>query len=277
MTISGSYFGYIYETHDTRLGKFYIGKRAKGIFDKRYFGSGTDIRKALERNGSFDFTVKPIRWVFSEKEIRNSEEELIIEYFRIYGPDRMYNISSKSGGVARHSEISKLKLSEAGKKVWESEEHRKHFSFMHRGENNWNYGRYLSKEHREAVGRGNKGKLLGRKLSQFTIDKISKSQKKLWTPEKRKSYSERMTELMSRDDLKSFLQSRTGSKNPFYGKRHSEESKKANSLAHTGSNSCHFGTKWSVERRQKVAKAWEFKRQESARINRTGDKSNELP
>lgn len=71
---------------------------------------------------------------------------------------------------------------------------------------------------------------IGRKLSDASILKMRDSQKKLWTDDYRKKFSDNMKQVMKsksiRKKISNFAKTRTGNKNPFYGSHHTLESKK---------------------------------------------------
>lgn len=70
-------FGYIYETTNIINGNTYIGKK-KGTFDEKYYGSGTILKRALEKYGKENFKVEIITICESE-ELLNFNEKFYIE------------------------------------------------------------------------------------------------------------------------------------------------------------------------------------------------------
>lgn len=61
--------GYIYLTTNLVNNKIYVGQHRTAIFDKRYFGSGILIAKALRVYGKKNFIVKILKECESGEEL----------------------------------------------------------------------------------------------------------------------------------------------------------------------------------------------------------------
>lgn len=150
----------------------------------------------------------------SDKELRNNEERMIIDYFSRYGVHRMYNRSCKSGGVAKHSDETKEKCREASRNMWKSSDYRKK-----------RHPRSKSKEERQAWGKFIRSVLLGKKRSDSARKSISEGQKKNSTPERRLANSLRRKEffrlkaLFDPDWLKEYAQKLKSGKERAQAKR----------------------------------------------------------
>lgn len=198
-------FGYIYETTNLINGKKYIGKRKSNKFLKDYLGSGILIKKAIEKYGRENFTVKLIEEVLGTKDDLNTREQYWINYYNASNNDNFYNIS-KGGdggfhsletnekirntlkgktyeerfGLERANQV-KEKISKANVGKHHSEETKQRLSIAKSGENNpWygihgdmhpSYGKHLSEETKRKISTS----LKGHKLSEETIRKRSES------------------------------------------------------------------------------------------------------
>lgn len=108
---------YIYITTNLISGKQYIGQH-KGELNDSYFGSGTNIMKALEKYGKENFK-KEILFIFdNELEMNEKEKELVNE--SIVNDPQYYNVMlggdggdtwSRSG--RKHTEETKKKISKS--------------------------------------------------------------------------------------------------------------------------------------------------------------------
>ena len=147
-------YGYIYLTHDSYNNKFYIGKhkwekyeivrpkndftkgfeQSKGFelftIDPKYVGSGTYLKRAIDKYGKKYFYILDILAVADTKDELDDLETEYIRYYRHIGYD-LYNIGNGgSGGNSR--DVS--------------------------GKNNPMWGKHLSKEHKEKISKALKGR-----------------------------------------------------------------------------------------------------------------------
>lgn len=88
-------FGYIYETTNLIDGKKYIGKHKSKEFDKNYYGSGTSLKKALEKYGKENFSIKIIEEISDDKDYKylSERERSWIEVTNAVKNDKYYNNS----------------------------------------------------------------------------------------------------------------------------------------------------------------------------------------
>ena len=88
-------FGYIYETINLINGKKYIGKHKSKEFDKNYYGSGTYLKKALEKYGKENFSIKIIEEISDDKDYKylSERERSWIEVTNAVKSDKYYNNS----------------------------------------------------------------------------------------------------------------------------------------------------------------------------------------
>ena len=92
-----------------------------------------------------------------------------------------YKISEKNKG-RKHSEEWKMMMSRKTKKQWKNPEFRFMMSEAFKGENNPNYGKTFSEEHRRKLSEARKGKqpMKGKHHIESTKQQISKINEKLW-------------------------------------------------------------------------------------------------
>lgn len=74
-------YGYIYKTTNLKNNKIYIGQHISSNFDDSYKGSGTMLRKALNKYGESNFKVELLEKCYSQKQL----DELEIKYISLYG------------------------------------------------------------------------------------------------------------------------------------------------------------------------------------------------
>lgn len=104
-------YGYVYLTTNlrNRVLIYYIGQKAKDIFDDKYLGSGNKITKSINKFGCENFNVKILIWAGSKKELDTLEEKYIFEHRKKYGKNRVYNIA-KGGGRGPLSKEARIKF-----------------------------------------------------------------------------------------------------------------------------------------------------------------------
>lgn len=225
-------YGYIYKTTNKINGTIYIGKR-KGKFTSSYKGSGKYLRRALNKYGDCNFSVEVIEYC-ETLEIQNEREQFWIAYYKNLGV-LMYNISLGGDGgdtyiglsdedreirVQHQRTVSKTNhilyrsnYEDGYRKAWETRRR--------------NGTDRLTAEQRRHLSEVHKGK----KLPKEVIDKIVSSRK--WykhSDETRRKISEgnkgRIVSEETRKKLSASNKLRTGVRNSFYGKTHSDETKK---------------------------------------------------
>ena len=201
-------FGYIYETTNNINGKKYIGKHKSLRFDNNYLGSGNNLRKAINKYGKENFSVRILEEIDTNQEDLDTKEVFWIELYNAVKSKEYYNISygkeiecwnidtkgSNNGFYNKHhSEEAKVKISKANKgksknkgKIspmkgkHHSEETKAKISkankgkCYNKGKDNPMYGKHHSEEIKAKISRANKG----RKFSEEHIRKLSESHKK---------------------------------------------------------------------------------------------------
>jgi group I intron endonuclease len=205
-------YGYIYKTTNLINGKFYIGQH-KGDWDYSYFGSGKLIKRAIKKYGVENFTCFPLAWAWSKEELNKKE----IEYITHYQPEYNIMIGGGDGNTEKKwylSEETKQKMSEAQKGKTLSEKHKRKLSISHLGLISGNKGKHHSEETKLKISEAHKGKT----LSEEHKRKISIASKNI-SEETRK----KMSEAKKGENNPMFGTHRTGEKNPFYEKTHTEE------------------------------------------------------
>lgn len=99
-------YGYIYKTTNKLDGRIYIGKK-KGEFNPRYYGSGIELKKDIERLGSDKFTIEVLTEAESLEQLNKLEEQYIYEYSS-QDSNVGYNIAD--GGNSAYSTYGKIAI-----------------------------------------------------------------------------------------------------------------------------------------------------------------------
>lgn len=149
-------------------------------------------------------------------------------------------------------------------------EHRTRMSEFQKGDKHWNWGKHHSEQTKKKMSEARKGiryseetikkmslSQTGRKSSNETKRKISEKSRERW---KDVNYKKRMSERFS------------GDKNPFFGKKHSEETGKKMSESRTGIKNHMFGKHITEEHRKRLKEV----NAGSGNANWMGGKSFEL-
>ena len=89
--------GYIYQTTNNINQKIYIGKHQSPEYDNKYFGSGTILRRSIQKYGLENFTNEMIDTAETDEEL-NKKEKYYIKYYKdLYG-SQCYNLASGGDG-----------------------------------------------------------------------------------------------------------------------------------------------------------------------------------
>lgn len=210
---------YFYKIINLINGKYYYGIRSVDkLPDNFYMGSGKNIKKAIRKYGRENF-VKEIIADYSTRHEVNEHERLVVTMELVLN-ENCYNL--KTGGdnkfTFKHSEESKQKISE-----------------IQTGRSNFKLkGRKLTDEHKHKI----KMAKLNNPLSNESRQKIANAVKnRKISDETRKKLS--IAALNRTNEHKSKLsQAQRGEKNHRYGKKHTDEYKKQQSLNRSGGKSC---------------------------------------
>jgi group I intron endonuclease len=228
---------FIYLSINKINGKSYIGKHNSTTEKDMYFGSGLLILKAIKKYGKKNFIRIKIKNI-AENVNHLMLEEYYIRLFDTLEPNG-YNISP-TGGLSicgQHSEKSKKKISESKRGIKFSEEHRKNLSKSHKDKPGW---QAITNEIRKENGKKLKGKttwMKGKKHTQETKQKISKSKKlnpvhTVHTPEGIEKIRIAMkNRIVSEETREKMSKSMKGRIPPNKGKKCSEETRKKMSIA----------------------------------------------
>lgn len=193
----------IYKTTNNINNKIYIGQDKNN--DPNYLGSGNLIKRSIKKYGKENFT-KEILCECNTLDELNDKERFYINKYSSTDKEIGYNIAvGGTNGVMlnrKHSEETKMKMrmSALGKK--KSETHCKNIGLSKKG-------RVMPYEERKR--RSEFSPLKGIKTFSPSIE----TRKKISDSKKGKTPSEETRNKMSK--------AQSGIKNPFYGKKHSEE------------------------------------------------------
>lgn len=195
-------YGIIYLTTNKINGKKYIGM-CKNTHSRLYLGSGKLFKQALKKYGKENFERTVLQECETFEELSRAEEYWIKQYGAVESQD-FYNLTS--GGFGGNSDYMKEYWT-----LFTKDERKKLRNWQRRsmiGENNPMYGKKHSEETKKKISnklKGKSGYWKNKKLSISTKQKLSEIGKTL-----------------------------IGDKNPFFGKKHSEETKRkiSNSKKH---------------------------------------------
>lgn len=96
-------------------GKFYIGKHQSSKYDNNYYGSGTNIIRAIKKYGKNNFVNEIIEIAYTIEEL-NEKEKYYIKHYKDKYPDNCYNIALGGDGGDTFS-----KKTEEEKKLFKEE------------------------------------------------------------------------------------------------------------------------------------------------------------
>lgn len=113
--------GYIYLTTNLLNGKQYVGQHLSNCFDTTYKGSGTYIKRAIDKYGWNNFSCEIICWCSTQTQL-NEAEDNYIRLLDTMSPNG-YNLK-RGGSNGEYSKEAKKNCSEAAKKHWENEDNR---------------------------------------------------------------------------------------------------------------------------------------------------------
>lgn len=106
-------FFLIYQTTNSVNGKIYIGKHKTANIDDGYLGSGTLLKRAIEKYGKECFSRK-ILFIFDNETDMNAKEREIVNY-DFCSRDDVYNICE--GGMGGWSYVNRTGINNAGKNM----------------------------------------------------------------------------------------------------------------------------------------------------------------
>lgn len=220
-------YGYIYKTTNLVNGKIYIGKK-KGEFTDSYKGSGRYIRNAFNKYGFDNFSVELIEYC-ETLDIQNQREQYWIKHYHDLGYT-MYNISTGGDGGDTYWQLSEsdrqARLKKASESSWFNHQPREcHIKA-------WNTRRKngtdkFSIEQRQKLSKSH----LGKKRSAESIQKglITRCGYRHSEETKLKIRQSNLGKTRSAETCERISEAaskRVGELNAFYGKHHSEETRK---------------------------------------------------
>lgn len=198
-------YGYIYLTTNNINSKMYIGQHKSNKYevDVNYLGSGIILEKAIRKYGKDNFSAQILATADSKEDLDKLEIEYIQKFRHLYGIDNIYNIANGGQGGS--------------------------FSPM-------------TPERRRKIGQAHKG----RKRDPKAVEKSAKAQiGHIVSQESRiKSRLSNLGQTRSEETRKHMSENHAdfnGPKNPFWGKKHSEETLRRIGASAKGRNS---GKRW---------------------------------
>lgn len=159
-------FHYIYKITRHKDSKYYIGMHSTDDLDDNYFGSGTKIRRSINKYGINAHTKEIIEFLPNREALRNREAEIVNENC-INDPLCMNIVLGGRGGWPKdgthpmqgkhHTEETKKILSEKSKANFKPRFGTENPMFGKTGINHHNYGRKLDETTKEKISKKIKG------------------------------------------------------------------------------------------------------------------------
>lgn len=224
--------GYIYETINLINGKKYIGKHKSKEFDKNYYGSGTSLKKALEKYGKENFSIKIIEEISDDKDYKylSERERSWIEAANAVKSDKYYN-NSYGGENEGWSGVNEA-LNINGRPWCKTEDFRNKMRQKQIGKEPGIKGKHHTKEAIE-------------KNRQAHLGTVSAFKGKHHSEETKKKISDKCKGYKHTDEAKRKMSEfRKTYSSHMKGKHHSEESKNKISLANRGHIGYNKGKRW---------------------------------
>jgi group I intron endonuclease len=235
----------IYKTTNLSNGKIYIGQSNGN--NKSYLGSGVVMLNAIKKYGKDNFKKEILEECLTQKEL-DDKERFWISFYKSNQNEIGYNLMDGGNSGTLHSEETKIKMSDS-----------------HKGNKNFFFGKkhtdqtkkILSEKTKERLKNKENHPLYGRKFSNETKQKISntriknrkigidnprygKSTYDAWFEKYGKEIADKkfieFKEKMKiiNNNIKRNILPKYGTDNPFFGRKHSDETKLKLSNSHKG-------------------------------------------
>lgn len=198
-------YGYIYITTNKINGKIYIGQHKSKEYDEKYLGSGKYLRRAIQKYGKENFENRIIEWCKDKQELCEKEKYWIRKYGTLDN-EIGYNITP--GG--EFGDIT------AG---MTEEDYEKHCLKIRIAHNNPDVIEKTRRNVKKTFIREN----IKLKISEKTKEAMKRPEIKIKISGKNNSMVRKGGH--SEESKKKISAKTTGNNNPFYGRKHSEESK----------------------------------------------------
>lgn len=276
-----------------------LAKFDKSQLDWTYYNKSKAIQKSLIYNPDPNATVKHhLRDTPEQREYNDKYYELWghnLDGTFEYGKYMIFMTPEEHNKLHNCSDEKRKKISEANKGKCVSEETRKKISKKLSevkkgrcsGENNPNYGKHFTDEHKKRISESRKGKCVGedhpfygKHLSDDTKKKISDTRKQIMTDELRERISKTVKEAMASEEVKQKLsESHKGIRpsdetrmkmSESHKQLWDEERRKAYSENNSGEKSCWYGKHHSSESKSKMSESQKQLWDEERKLSYTG-------
>ena len=218
----------IYMITNTENGKAYIGQTkndAKTARVNRHLnGDGSRlIKQAIDKYGIDAFAWEILEDSIIPEMIETYEINAIKKYNTI--TPNGYNLTS-GGEFYTHSEETKRKISESWKYRVVTDETRRKQSEAKRGSKHPNYGKPMSEEQKKKLSDAKRGRKLTEQHKRKISEGLKATGRKMSEENKRKLYIANKGRRLTNEHKRKISESTKGEKSVWYGKRHTEETKK---------------------------------------------------
>ncbi len=154
-------YNYLYRITNNINGKFYIGIHSTNNLNDNYFGSGTLIKKAIQKYGINNFTKEILEFKNSREEIKNLEKKVVND--ELLNNPLCYNIQRGGGGG------QSVEMAKKHREKWSGFKGLKHTDEYKQKMSDLNKGKKLSEETKRKISETQKG----HKPTEETCKKIS--------------------------------------------------------------------------------------------------------
>lgn len=219
-------------------GKNYIGQTIQEMHRRAGTnGSGYEecsyFWNAIQKYGWNKFVPDIIYYAHSQQEA-DEWEDYFIDFYDARNPDKGYNLKA-GGSNGKHSEETKKKIGKANSGRKHSEETKQKLSEMKLGDKNPMFGKHFTEISRQKLSEALSGENhpnFGKHHSQETRDKISAAGIGRHFNDFTEAELKEKSKAMSGANNPMYGIRLCGEQNPFFGKKHTQESIDKNRLAH---------------------------------------------
>jgi len=254
-------YNFVYLTINTVNGKCYIGDHSSNNLNDNYIGSGLYLLRAIKEYGKQNFKREILEFFDTKEEAFNAQEGYIKQYDSL-APNG-YNISPKGGhnvkGCFSEETLEKISKNRSGIEPWN-----KGKTNIYSEETKQKMRGPKSDDHKKKISQIHKGKTPWNKgktnvYTDITIKKFSISASKR-TKEKNSFYGKTHTEKTKKIISEKSKINSIGEKNGMYGKTHTDSAKEK-------IRNSHIGKKHSDDTKRKMSESRKGEKNSNSKLS----------